>query len=163
MSQIAKRNGGGGAQNARRHGVFSDLVPRAEKVRFESGHAALLASLCPVGALEERLLERIALTFHKLERLQKWEAAQIERVGVVAEHDLSDPFGIASFISSPDFSHLADLHTLPDLKTLESIVRYEAHLERSLYRSLHELEALQDKRRGLSAPLARLEMHGPGA
>lgn len=44
--------------------------------------------------------------------------------------------------------------------TLEKIQRYEAHLERILYRALHELEAMQERRRGRPTPLARLEVHG---
>jgi hypothetical protein len=47
---------------------------------------------------------------------------------------------------------------LPDEKTLEKVARYEAHLSRLLYKALHELEALQTKRLGGSAPLARLDV-----
>jgi len=49
---------------------------------------------------------------------------------------------------------------LPDGDTLNKVVRYEAHLNRQLYQALHELEALQARRRDLLAPLARLEVHG---
>ena len=37
---------------------------------------------------------------------------------------------------------------LPDDKTLEKTMRYEAHLSRQLYQTLHELEALQARRQG---------------
>jgi hypothetical protein len=49
---------------------------------------------------------------------------------------------------------------LPDEKTLEKVARYEAHLQRGLYKALHELEALQARRMGGSAPLARLDVDG---
>ncbi|MGF1470297.1 MAG: hypothetical protein ACFB50_00970 [Rubrobacteraceae bacterium] len=49
---------------------------------------------------------------------------------------------------------------LPDDKTLEKISRYEAHLSRQLYKALHELEALQVRRTGGAAPLARLDVDG---
>ena len=49
---------------------------------------------------------------------------------------------------------------LPDDKTLEKISRYEAHLSRQLYKALHELEALQTRRLGGAAPLARLDVDG---
>jgi hypothetical protein len=39
---------------------------------------------------------------------------------------------------------------LPDEMTLQKIARYEAHLSRGLYQAMHELEALQTKRRGRS-------------
>ncbi len=49
---------------------------------------------------------------------------------------------------------------LPDEKTLEKVARYEAHLSRQMYQALHELEALQTRRLGGSAPLARLDVQG---
>ncbi len=49
---------------------------------------------------------------------------------------------------------------MPDEKTLEKVARYEAHLSRQLYKAMHELEALQVRRRGGSAPLARLDVDG---
>jgi hypothetical protein len=48
---------------------------------------------------------------------------------------------------------------LPEAKGLEKLVRYEAHLNRQFYQALHELEALQTRRRGGQAPLARLDVH----
>lgn len=53
---------------------------------------------------------------------------------------------------------------LPDDRILQSLVRHEAHLFRRLFQTLHELEALQSRRRGEPAPLTRLQVHGlPGA
>lgn len=52
------------------------------------------------------------------------------------------------------------LAALPHDRTLDKVARYEAHLERVLYRALHELEALRDRRQGRPAPLARLDVHG---
>ena len=44
---------------------------------------------------------------------------------------------------------------LPDEKTLEKISRYEAHLSRQLYQTLHELENLQGHRiRGVGDALS---------
>jgi hypothetical protein len=49
---------------------------------------------------------------------------------------------------------------LPDDNTLEKVSRYEAHLARQLFKALHELEALQVRRSGGAAPLARLDVDG---
>jgi predicted RNase H-like nuclease (RuvC/YqgF family) len=50
---------------------------------------------------------------------------------------------------------------LPDVKTLEKITRYEAHLSRQLFQALHELENLQKYRTtGEGVPLARLDVQG---
>ena len=52
---------------------------------------------------------------------------------------------------------------LPDDRTLEKVSRYEAHLSRLMFKALHELEALQVRRSGGAAPLARLDVDGlPG-
>ncbi len=49
---------------------------------------------------------------------------------------------------------------LPDDRTLEKVSRYEAHLSRLLYKTMHELEALQTRRQGGPAPLAHLDVDG---
>jgi hypothetical protein len=59
-----------------------------------------------------------------------------------------------------DLEKMSRERLLPDEKTLEKVARYEAHLSRGLYKALHELEALQTRRLGGSAPLARLDVQG---
>ena len=48
---------------------------------------------------------------------------------------------------------------LPDEAPLQGIMRYEAHLNRQLVHTLHEFEALQARRVGIAAPLARVDVH----
>jgi hypothetical protein len=59
-----------------------------------------------------------------------------------------------------DLERMSRERLLPDEKTLEKVARYEAHLSRLLHKTLHELEALQTRRLGGSAPLARLDIQG---
>ena len=59
-----------------------------------------------------------------------------------------------------DLDHMRRERLLPEAGTLEKIVRYEAHLNRQLYQALHELEALQTRRLGGIAPLARVDVQG---
>jgi hypothetical protein len=59
-----------------------------------------------------------------------------------------------------DLRNMSRERLLPDEKTLEKVARYEAHLSRGLYKALHELEALQVRRTGGAAPLARLDVDG---
>jgi len=61
-----------------------------------------------------------------------------------------------------DLNNMSRERLLPDEKILEKIARYEAHLSRGLYQAMHELEALQTKRSGGAAPLARVDVQGPG-
>jgi len=59
-----------------------------------------------------------------------------------------------------DLQRMSRERLLRDEKTLEKVARYEAHLSRGLYKALHELEALQARRTGGAAPLARLDVDG---
>ncbi len=57
-----------------------------------------------------------------------------------------------------DLERMSRERLLPDEKTLEKVARYEAHLSRLFHKALHELEALQFRRAGGVAPLARLDV-----
>ena len=59
-----------------------------------------------------------------------------------------------------DLARMSRERLLPRVEILEKVARYEAHLTRGLYKAMHELEALQAKRQGGSAPLARLDVDG---
>lgn len=59
-----------------------------------------------------------------------------------------------------EVSWLCRERILPADDTLQKVARYEAHLWRGLAQALHELEALQARRSGRSAPLARLDVQG---
>ncbi len=59
-----------------------------------------------------------------------------------------------------DLERMSWERLLPRVEILEKVARYEAHLSRGLYKALHELEALQNRRLGGSAPLARLDVEG---
>jgi hypothetical protein len=59
-----------------------------------------------------------------------------------------------------DLARMSRERLLPDEKTLEKVARYEAHLSRLFHKALHELEALQMRRAGGAAPLARLDVDG---
>jgi hypothetical protein len=59
-----------------------------------------------------------------------------------------------------DLRNMARERLLPDDETLNKVARYEAHLSRLFHKALHELEALQVRRLGGSAPLARLDVDG---
>jgi hypothetical protein len=49
---------------------------------------------------------------------------------------------------------------VPHVDDLEKVTRYEAHLSRELYRALHELEAMQARRRGHLATVLRVDVNG---
>jgi hypothetical protein len=59
-----------------------------------------------------------------------------------------------------DLMRMSRERLLPDDKTLDKLARYEAHLSRLFHKAIHELEALQTRRSGGLAPLARLDVDG---
>ena len=54
------------------------------------------------------------------------------------------------------------LRLLPGDEDLDKITRYEAHLERCLYRALHELQRLQAMRVGLISPPIAVDVNVTG-
>jgi hypothetical protein len=90
------------------------------------------------GEAPEDLLESAAEGAHLRVAITKFEVERVER----------------------DLRNMSRERLLPDEKTLEKIARYEAHLSRGLYQAMHELEALQTKRSGGAAPLARVDVQG---
>jgi hypothetical protein len=49
---------------------------------------------------------------------------------------------------------------LPPYWALDRVQKYESHLHRQLVQTMHELEALQARRRGETVNLARLDISG---
>lgn len=90
----------------------------------------------------EELLEIVADNTGREANMAKYRAEQVDR----------------------EIELLSRKRLLPDDNTLEKVSRYEAHLARQLFKALHELEALQVRRSGGAAPLARLDVDGlPGS
>ena len=130
------------------------------------GQNVLLDSLAPEGHLEETLAERVALVFWRLQRLARYEREAIAN----AQDLIGDDLAMAASYRgetlpkkpTPEIIEKIDrmlaARLLPDEYTLNKIMRYEAHLNRQLYQALHELEALQARRQGQAAPLARIDL-----
>jgi hypothetical protein len=55
---------------------------------------------------------------------------------------------------------MASDRLLPHPLAIDKIIRYETHLSRQLFQSLHELESMRAARRGQPAPLLRVDIQG---
>jgi 23S rRNA C2498 (ribose-2'-O)-methylase RlmM len=53
-----------------------------------------------------------------------------------------------------------EIHLVPDAEHAERLMRYRTHFTRQLHQALHELEAMQARRRGEPTPLARIDVQG---
>ena len=109
------------SQNARKHGLTArELVLRPdEREEFEEFLADLTEELQPQGALEQVVFNQLVHAAWNLRRARRVEADQ-----PVSKHD-------PLWDTGPFYTRLG---------------RYHAHIERSFYRALKELKALQTNR-----------------
>ena len=140
--------------NALKHGFAakSPVIPDIEdEDEWRRHHAGIVASLKPEGYLEEVLTRRIATALWELDRLTSYQVAATyaarskEPVDAPPEDIAEDQQG----------------RLLPPGSDLLLIMRYASHLHRLWVQTLHELEALQARRRGQPAYLARVDFSGP--
>ena len=136
----------------------------------ELSHDVTVA-LAPRGAVESALAARVAELLWRIRRIPRAEhdmiTAEQERQAAIAMREAADrraegndadsslSFYAAALTPAPPRPRL-----MPHDSGLQQIIRYEAHLNRQLYHALHELEALEARRIGKSAPLARIDVHG---
>jgi hypothetical protein len=121
------------SRNALKHGILSgDLIIMEEKRHdLETLRLGIYQTLCPEGAIEELLVEKISNAIWRIRRLTKAEGEFLS--------DLGSSFGDSCLTLGFRGSNGSGLQVLS---------RYEASLERSFYRALHELQRIQGMRLG---------------
>lgn len=159
--------------NAAKHGLYSgsmvigDETPEA----WRAFHEDLVASLNPFGTIETELASRAASLLWRLRRVPAAEAALTTRDRINVDirdrgrAETAATLGPDSFYGKAFANPLPKLPALPIVEgpALLLVARYEAHLNRQLLHTLHELESLQARRAGKRTPLARVDVHGlPG-
>lgn len=119
------------AQNAVKHGVFSKQIVLQEesKDEFEELKREFYSQFQPRGLLEKLLLERALTAAWRLSRMIQVES-------ILMNHATKKSFGRG----------LADVLSGRQGDELSLLCRYETSLERSLFKSLAELRALQSAR-----------------
>jgi hypothetical protein len=164
--------------NAVRHAVLSQtpVLPEVESEKDWQAHRArLFDDLQPEGAFEANLVERIAITLWQLQRLARFHRAAViaGAFAAIKNRQLAADFAAHAAgksaeelaasepISEEEIERCVLESLIPPERDLNKIVRYETHLNRQLYQARHELEALQDRRKGRDAPLARLDLNLP--
>ena len=175
MPQTGPKTAAGKAavsRNATRHGIRSEIAVIdgiEDPKEWEWHRQGIIDSLKPEGVLEIVLADQIAFSLWKLRRVAFYQALQTRCHIDQAEYDLAVANAYAAGtlskgqLAQPDSTELYGaelLRILPIGDTLDRIMRYEAHLHRLYIQTLHELEALQTRRKGGNAPLARLDIIG---
>ena len=126
------------AANATRHGILSTnpVIPETERESDWEDHlAGQIAAFQPHGDPELDFAHRIALR--------------------PSDRYLSELAALRRGLNGAE----ARLDRVLPTGSIEHVQRYEAHLHRMFLKDLHELEALQSRRRGDATPLARIEIN----
>lgn len=133
--------------NARKHGLFSEVcvLPDEDLERFNEFANSMRQNLSPVGDLEDLFVDRIISSSWRLRRLVGVEVGSVQNFR--NEEDFVDgqftDKGVAhAFIKD---AYNADSFT--------KLNRYEATLERSITKALHELQRIQAMRQGHNVQL----------
>ncbi len=162
------------SRNSLKHGMISPhpvIIEEMETVAGWEAHlAGFVTSCAPEGKLEEELVDRLAFIFWRLRRLKDYETAQLNYQVQTTERGLSIAEAYAEGTLSegelPDIdprkvAAYQHLNVIPVGSILNNVIRYETHLHRQWVQTLHELEALQARRRGERTPLARFDFSAP--
>ena len=163
-------------RNAWKHGIRSEVmaIDTFEDPRdWEAHRDGIVEHFEPEGHLEHTLVERIAIALWKLRRLDQHQATLTLKYIGEAEGDLQTSRAQINMllhrppstedVPEDDVLRARLVRTFPPPDQMALIMRYEAHYHRLCIQTLHELEAIQIRRKGGSSPLARLDITGaPG-
>lgn len=136
------------SQNAVKHGLLSTAVyvDEGEEPDLESLRADFLAHFQPAGPLEGLLVDRITANAWRLRK-----ALEVE--------SWYQDYHAGKYLSGPrrddalsiEWSNIESLEAI--FEQGSKLTRYESFLERSIHKSLHELQRLQAARAGVPVPL----------
>lgn len=131
--------------NAMKHGLLSKEVLLQDENRADlvSLGKELRSELAPASELELMLVDRITANVWRLRRVMQIEREMIEDDVQPKAHDKDQRIKTLGQAVSYDFSHC---------DTYGKLIRYEASIERGIYKALHELQRLQAIRNGESVP-----------
>ena len=152
------------ARNALKHGLLSkDVLMEGEsRSKLNAFRDAMVADLAPEGEVECLLADRVVSAAWRLRRANRLERDVVTQL-FQREEDIRIRSSRAYGDDLQRTTQQVAANTLHKTDTYSKLSRYEAHIERSMYRALHELERRQAARRGqeVTPPLAvDVEVHG---
>ncbi len=144
--------------NAQKHGILRESITNYEQDFYVEFFDELMEQYRPANITEKILVERVALCYLKLFRVQRTETEFMKaRLDPHIEK-------VASWIDMTDAlkgevvneGYIPKLTSDDVLKLMSTYSRYETTLENRLYKALHELERQQRLRKGdvVPAPVA---------
>jgi hypothetical protein len=157
------------ALNPIKHGLLSKEVLLAnedENTLVELGKR-LRHQLAPVGELETMLVDRVIAAFWRLRRILRIEKDLVDKK--VSEEIGKKAMAAWRRKKNKDSSPLPPVNMYEALEYkfsyFEKFQRYEAYIERGMYKALHELQRLQAARSGKAVPVPAVvdvEISGQG-
>jgi hypothetical protein len=135
--------------NAIKHGLLSKevFIENEKRKDFDGLREELYEALSPEGSVECLLVERIISNVWRLKRALYVETKTLE--WYQNDYDLLG----SSLGESEEQQERKSVKKMLSNESIETIQRYETTLERSVFKSLHELERLQAKRNGKDIPV----------
>ena len=162
--------------NALLHGITSNspVIPGMEnEADWQRHRDGIVASIDPVGGLEEFFAQRLASLLWRLNRVVRYEvsATMIAIEGTAFDVAANQNYLARTNMAEDDVivpereivHEQMELRMLPSEHHLERITKLERHFHRQVLQTLHEIEALQARRNGHPANLARVDFTGPPA
>jgi len=156
-------------RNAVSHGLLASsknvLLPGEDKKVFNVFMQGLLRDLAPVGDMEALLVERIVSSAWRLRRILRIELgilatenSEARRETMLSWNPFKSESPLGTGIEPMDEMKLIAIgmafkRDASGGDALGKLRRYESAIERSLYRALHELQRLQEKRSGKDVPV----------
>jgi hypothetical protein len=154
-------------RNALKHGILASALLIAEgegtedRAEFDELLDGLQRDFAPVGALEEMLVEKIAVCWWRQKRALLCEAGMIRRYFVPRPERPPDP--MVEYVSNlvgqdmrlkpnAELEEIKDHLRLPLGGRLDQILRYETTIQRQLVYALNQLERSQRARKGEHVP-----------
>ena len=159
------------ARNAVKHGLCGNfqLIVGEDRAKYQTFHDQMHQKLAPCGAMESELAERTITAFWRLRRISRMETEMIDKVLEDAlrekksesyqsqRNPIDTIFGSALTSPEHDLNSIslgeAVTRQIQSDDVIFKLYRYEAHIERGLFRSLHELQRLQATRHGQDVPV----------
>jgi len=115
--------------------------------------AAFTEILRPTGALEEMLVEKIAICCWRQKRALRCEAGLVRRTFFPDPRDLmTEALILGEIKPNPRREAIKDHLSLPLGAELDRVLRYETTIHRQLVYAINQLERLQRTRKGEHVP-----------
>jgi hypothetical protein len=146
--------------NALTHGITAQsiILPSEHYDDWEEHQHAIVKSYEPDTPLEQALASRIAEILWRLRRVARAESDLVAATQDHLDDWYNERLRIGAQSTPPQIPPRPPVAArIPEQKDADHIIRYEAHLNRQLTQTMHELEALQSRRQGKDTPLARVD------